>query len=602
MLTVRLGRRVVVCAALGMAASVHAQYPIDMGTAFTYQGTLKEGGVPAYGNFDLEFVLYDEPGSGSPPEGGNPIGEPVNFERYPIVNGTFTVELDFGMEPFIRGEARWLQISLRRRAGNGGAPPPEIWVTLSPRQRITPTPYALKTRGVDGHSLDADDGDPVDAVYVDSEGNVGIGTATPASRLDVRGPARAVSLDLTGGVPLTQPIEAWGADFAGQADAPPGSYVAIAAGFSHSLAITNDGSLVAWGDNSFGQHDVPPGVFTAVAAGLGHCLALRSDGAAVGWGRNDFGQVNVPPGTYTAVAAGGLFGLGIRTNGTLVGWGANDRGQASPPPGSYVAVAGGFRHGVAIRADGTLAAWGDNTWGQTDVPAGVFVAVAAGLHHNVAIREDGTLAAWGRNVSGQTNVPAGTFRAVTCGAFHSIAIRTDGTIIAWGDDTYGQNDVPVGEFVAVAGGGGHSLGLRGSSTPDLALRLATDSAAKPGSNTWTIWSDRRLKRDIHPLSHALERLLALRGVTFEWRDARHGGNRSGRQIGLIADEVRAAFPEWIGRDADGYQTLTVSGFEAVVAEAVRELRAEKDREIEALRTENGELRARLERLERRVAP
>jgi len=39
----------------------------------------------------------------------------------------------------------------------------------------------------DGHSLDANDGSPVDAVYVDNNGNVGIGTAQPISKLDVKG-------------------------------------------------------------------------------------------------------------------------------------------------------------------------------------------------------------------------------------------------------------------------------------------------------------------------------------------------------------------------------------------------------------------------------
>jgi hypothetical protein len=37
----------------------------------------------------------------------------------------------------------------------------------------------------DGHSLDADDGDPVDAVYVDSLGNVGVGVTSPRNKLVV---------------------------------------------------------------------------------------------------------------------------------------------------------------------------------------------------------------------------------------------------------------------------------------------------------------------------------------------------------------------------------------------------------------------------------
>jgi hypothetical protein len=44
------------------------------------------------------------------------------------------------------------------------------------------------TGGVgDGHSLDADDGSPVDALYVDSDGEVGIGTVTPEATLAVDG-------------------------------------------------------------------------------------------------------------------------------------------------------------------------------------------------------------------------------------------------------------------------------------------------------------------------------------------------------------------------------------------------------------------------------
>ena len=63
------------------------------------------------------------------------------------------------------------------------------------------------------------------------------------------------------------------------------------------------------------------------------------------------------------------------------------------------------------------------------------------------------------------------------------------------------------------------------------------------------------------------------------------GGITGTQMGLIADEVSRAFPQWVGRDPKGYQTLTVGGFEALTAEALRELRAEKDCEIEDLRFE-----------------
>ena len=189
------------------------------------------------------------------------------------------------------------------------------------------------------------------------------------------------------------------------------------------------------------------------------------------------------------------------------------------------------------------------------------------------------------------------FRSISAGASHSLAIRTDGMLAGWGYNAQGQIDVPSGTFTAVAAGAWHSLAINNSVPPDPALRLHTDSAFKPGSNTWTIYSDRRLKKNIEPLSGALERLLQLHGVTFQWLDPASQGGITGTQMGLIADEVSRAFPQWVGRDPKGYQTLTVGGFEALTAEALRELRAEKDRQISEKDCEIEELKARLARLE-----
>jgi len=60
---------------------------------------------------------------------------------------------------------------------------------LSPRRQLTSAPYALSAGGSgggDGHSLDADDGSPDDALYVDANGDVGIGTTSPQAELHVR--------------------------------------------------------------------------------------------------------------------------------------------------------------------------------------------------------------------------------------------------------------------------------------------------------------------------------------------------------------------------------------------------------------------------------
>ena len=127
--------------------------------------------------------------------------------------------------------------------------------------------------------------------------------------------------------------------------------------------------------------------------------------------------------------------------------------------------------------------------------------------------------------------------------------------------------------------------------------MDADAAVKPGSDRWTVFSDRRLKQKIQPLQNPLEKLLGLHGVTFEWRNPQTGGGHVGPQMGLIADEVASVFPGWVGVGPGGYRTLTISGFEALTAEALRQLRTEDDREIEALQVRNAELRARVEKLE-----
>jgi len=145
----------------------------------------------------------------------------------------------------------------------------------------------------------------------------------------------------------------------------------------------------------------------------------------------------------------------------------------------------------------------------------------------------------------------------------------------------------------------------GVSSPSFQLHLSQNSAGKPTSNAWTISSDRRLKKNISPIHGALESLLALHGVTYQWKNPETQGNMTGTYTGMIAQDVEKVFPEWIAEDANGYKTLTVIGFEGIVVEALRDLRAEKDAEIDALRAEKDEaiatLEARNESLEARIA-
>ena len=80
-------------------------------------------------------------------------------------------------------------------------------------------------------------------------------------------------------------------------------------------------------------------------------------------------------------------------------------------------------------------------------------------------------------------------------------------------------------------------------------------------------SDRRLKRDIATLPHALAKLLQLRGVSYYWNDDNKGTTR---QLGLIAQEVEEVFPELVEVGADGMNALNYTGLIPVLVESLKE--------------------------------
>ena len=106
------------------------------GTAFTYQGSLNDGANRANGVYDLQFSIYS---AGSGP---GLIAGPITNSATAVSNGLFTVNLDFGASPF-NGAPCWLEISVR---SNGLA----SFTTLTPRQQLTPTPYAITASNLTG--------------------------------------------------------------------------------------------------------------------------------------------------------------------------------------------------------------------------------------------------------------------------------------------------------------------------------------------------------------------------------------------------------------------------------------------------------------------
>lgn len=114
-----------------------AQTPL--GTAFTYQGQLRNNGVPADGLHDFEFRLFDAATQ------GNQVGSTVCLDGVDVANGLFTVALDFGGQ-FMTDE-RWLEVAVRADAIPGNCESGQFTI-LSPRQALTAAPFAVALPGL----------------------------------------------------------------------------------------------------------------------------------------------------------------------------------------------------------------------------------------------------------------------------------------------------------------------------------------------------------------------------------------------------------------------------------------------------------------------
>jgi hypothetical protein len=130
-----------------------------LGSAFTYQGWLLDGDAPAEGRYDLRFILYDADG------GGSQVGQTVAVEDVAVVDGRFTVLLDFGAGVFA-GQARYLEVAVRPGESTGG------YTTLSPRQSLTATPQAHYAARAPWSGLDGVPAGFADGVDADTLGDL----------------------------------------------------------------------------------------------------------------------------------------------------------------------------------------------------------------------------------------------------------------------------------------------------------------------------------------------------------------------------------------------------------------------------------------------
>ncbi len=329
---------------------------------------------------------------------------------------------------------------------------------------------------------------------------------------------------------------------------------AVSAGRMHVLAIRSDNTLWAWGANGAGQLAINPdptaggailkttptaiaGTWVTVAAGEFHSLAIDASGDIYSWGANTSNQLarsggpsdsdynvtiardgsNNPlnSGVSGTVAAGADFSVTVNSLGHLYSWGSNTYGQLGRGPAAsgvglvrtdVASVSVGQGHLVMTDALGNVMAWGRSDCGQvkpytspgdfTGTPEVVSasvglslggVAVVAGYKTTAYVTQSGSVATIGRGIEGQhgdgvvqvvsapsERWPLSSWKQIVVGERHSLAIDQSDKLWAWGDNSVAQlgdgtstdSSVPVSpdgqgsNWVKVAIGANNSAAIR----------------------------------------------------------------------------------------------------------------------------------------------
>jgi hypothetical protein len=141
-----------------------------------------------------------------------------------------------------------------------------------------------------------------------------------------------------------------------------------------------------------------------------------------------------------------------------------------------------------------------------------------------------------------------------------------------------------------------SVGI-GVSAPSYTLQV---NGSVAGVGAYNNLSDARYKTNITTLNHALDKVMAMRGVKYDWRIADYPQLRfdAKPQLGFIAQEVKGVLPEAVSQDAQGNYSIAYSEVIPVLVEAVKD----QQMEITNKNAEIQELKTRLDKLEQSLEP
>jgi hypothetical protein len=439
--------------------SVHAQ-----GTAFTYQGRLTANGSAANGNFDLTFLLFNIS------NGGSAVAGPMTNTAVAVSNGVFTATVDFGAGVFAGG-SNWLEIAVRT---NGSDP----FTTLTPRQQLTPSPYAIFA-GASSNLLGQLPAGQLNGIIPN-------GNLPPSPNF--AGTVAASSFQSSGG---------GGSFVAGGANNSAGPYNAIGGGeFNTNTAgfATIGGGYNNKATNSLyitvggGRFNVAGANDATIAGGVGNTVTAAA--GTIGGGYNNVVSSN------NATVGGGQFNYATNQNATVGGGQYNTAGgDSSTVPGGANNLASGnysFAAGYGAQATNTGAfVWADaagtaftsTTNNQFRVRAGggvQFVTGGAGITIDGQPVLAGTIAQLVTNNEGGVHL-TGSFAGSASGLtnLQLSGVGPSGTFgLVPSQFSYNESTYPVGTFADLAA----LADVNGDGLPDLI-------SANDGDNSLTVYTN-----------------------------------------------------------------------------------------------------------------
>lgn len=201
----------------------------------------------------------------------------------------------------------------------------------------------------------------------------------------------------------------------------------------------------------------------------------------------------------------------------------------------------------------------------------------AGTLGNMRLKDSGAEIHFTRNSNSDIFANGGTSSSLNVGGRSNFRVYTGDTLTErMRIDSSGDLLVGTSIRVGLAGTSGLRRGgtgqlLLGSDNGGLFHQVLSQyyTVTTSGGST----SDATLKKNLTPLTGALEKVCNLRGVNFEFKAAQKSDPDNGVQLGVIAQEVEAQYPEAVVTNSDGIKSVRYDKLVAPLIEAIKEQKA-----------------------------